>query len=170
MPALTALSHGTIATEDLVLATVTHASIGEPAFGIAPGRAEVWVTLRTMSDDRMAALVSAAETLVREVAVEDELALEMQYHDVFGHCENHAVAAAIMRTAMNAEGISHHPGEALRASEDFGRFGTVSKSAMLFLGAGEHLPALHNPTYDFPDDLIPIGTRIFMRVARDLLG
>ena len=58
----------------------------------------------------------------------------------------------------------------MRASEDFGRFGHSAKSAMLFLGAGAQHAALHNPDYDFPDDLIPIGTRIFARIARDLLG
>ena len=57
-----------------------------------------------------------------------------------------------------------------RASEDFGRFGSAGKSAMFFLGAGEKHPSLHNPDYDFPDDLIPIGAKIFMRAARDLLG
>ena len=41
---------------------------------------------------------------------------------------------------------------------------------MFFLGAGERHPTLHNPDYDFPDDLIPIGSRIFMRTARNLLG
>jgi metal-dependent amidase/aminoacylase/carboxypeptidase family protein len=41
---------------------------------------------------------------------------------------------------------------------------------MLYLGAGTDRPNLHNPDYDFPDDLIPIGARIFMRVAKDLLG
>ncbi len=43
-------------------------------------------------------------------------------------------------------------------------------SWVFFLGAGEHTPALHNPDYDFPDDLIPLGSRIFMRTARNLLG
>ena len=58
----------------------------------------------------------------------------------------------------------------MRASEDFGRFGHGASSAMFFLGSGEDHPQLHNPDYDFPDDLIPIGYRVFMRTARDLLG
>ena len=58
----------------------------------------------------------------------------------------------------------------MRASEDFGIFGHGAASAMLFLGAGEHHPSLHNPDYDFPDDLIPIGSRAFMRTARNLFG
>ncbi|MCJ9754490.1 amidohydrolase [Neorhizobium sp. BETTINA12A] len=170
MPALTALSRGSIATGDMVLATVTHASVGEPAFGIAPGHAEVWVTLRTMTDGQMQALTTKAEDLVREVAAVGGLGYAMDYHDIFGHCENHAEAAALLRAAMESEGISLEEGETMRGSEDFGRFATVSKSAMFFLGAGENMPNLHNPNYDFPDDLIPIGTKIFMRVARDILG
>lgn len=55
-------------------------------------------------------------------------------------------------------------------SEDFGRFGDVAKSAMFFIGSGEEQPALHNPDYDFPDALIPIGARIFLRISRDILG
>lgn len=170
MPALTALSEGSIETGDMLLATVTHASVGEPAFGIAPGRAEVWVTLRTMTDGQMEALMARAETLVREIAAADGLEYAMDYHDIFGQCENDAQATEMLRAAMEAEGVPHDAGETMRGSEDFGRFATVSKSAMFFLGAGENMPNLHNPNYDFPDDLIPIGTKIFMRVARDILG
>ena len=170
MPALTALSRGSTEAGDLVLATVTHASIGEPAFGIAPGRAEIWVTLRTVTDGEMDALVGAAEALARDAAAVGGLQCAFEYHDVFVHSENHPEAAGLLRAAMDAEGISHDEGDTMRGSEDFGRFATVSRSAMFFLGAGETVPNLHNPNYDFPDDLIPIGARIFMRVARDILG
>ena len=170
IPALTGLSRGTVAGGDLVLATVTHASIGEPAFGIAPGRAELWVTLRTMTDGQMEALVAAAEALARDTAAAGGLRCQMEYHDIFGHCENDPEATRLLRAAMDAEKVSHEDGEALRASEDFGRFGAHSRSAMFFLGAGEDMPAVHNPNYDFPDELIPIGARVFMRVARDILG
>ena len=57
----------------------------------------------------------------------------------------------------------------MRASEDFGVFGWAAKSVMLCLGPGEEHPALNQPDYDFPDDLIPVGARIFDRIARDLL-
>ena len=41
---------------------------------------------------------------------------------------------------------------------------------MLCLGPGEQHVALHQPEYDFPDDLIPVGARIFERILRNLLG
>jgi metal-dependent amidase/aminoacylase/carboxypeptidase family protein len=41
---------------------------------------------------------------------------------------------------------------------------------MLLLGAGQTCPALHNPDYDFPDDLIPLGVRIFHQLVADILS
>ncbi|KNX40663.1 putative hydrolase YxeP [Roseovarius tolerans] len=171
MPQLTALSHGTPQDTDFTLATVTHAQMGAPAFGIAPGEATLYVTLRTLTDDRMAALCEAAETPVQEAANAHGLTFALTYHDIFAHCENHPDATQILRNALDTLGITHDDsGLPMRASEDFGRFGHSAKSAMLFLGAGTDHAALHNPDYDFPDDLIPTGAQIFHHVARDLLG
>ncbi len=74
---------------------------------------------------------------------------------------------------MDEEGVSHDRGEGIlpmRGSEDFGLFGRVAPAAMYFLGAGEDHARLHNPDYDFPDDLIGIGARVFMRAIRNELG
>ncbi len=170
IPAFAALAKGTLEAGDLTLATVTHVTIGEAAFGIAPGAGEIWVTLRTVSDDQMAALKAKAEQMARAAAEAHGLGVSFRYHDEFGHCRNNAEAAAIIRRAIAAEALPFEEGKAFRASEDFGRFGTVSRSAMFFLGSGENHPALHNPDYDFPDALIDIGSRIFLRIAEDLLG
>lgn len=171
MPALTALSRNASPDRGFRLATVTHASLGAPAFGIAPGDGEIWVTLRTLVDDRMAELCAEAEELARDAARTEQLDLEITFDDIFLHCENAPEAVAHLARALDAEGISHDPGDLpMRASEDFGRFRACAPSAMFFLGSGERHPALHNPDYDFPNDLIAIGARVFMRVVRNMLG
>lgn len=170
LPALTGLGGGGAIDDGFAMVTVTHARIGEPAFGIAPGYAEVWGTLRTLTNVRMDALVEAAERLAEEIAREHGLGVAIDYHDVFHHCENAPEAVAHLRRALDAEGVRHRPGPPMRGSEDFGRFGEAAPAAMFFLGAGEKHPALHNPDYDFPDDLIGIGARVFMRTVRDILG
>lgn len=170
MPELTALGFGGELNIDYRLVTVTHASMGEPAFGISPGSGEIWATLRTMTDATMGALVSSAEALVHAAATQLGLGVEITYHDVFQHCENHPDAVAILRTAFDAEKIPHTAGLPLRASEDFGRFGHSAKAAMFFIGSGENSPQLHNPDFDFPDALIEPASRIFRRVAQNLLG
>ncbi|MGY9033647.1 MAG: amidohydrolase, partial [Rhodobacterales bacterium] len=52
----------------------------------------------------------------------------------------------------------------------FGVFGWDAKATMLCFGPGKGYATLHNPDFDFPDDLIPVGVSIFDRIARDLLG
>jgi amidohydrolase len=171
MPALTALSRSAPPALDFRLATVTHAWLGEEAFGIAPGDGEIWVTLRTLVDDHMAALCAEAEDLARTAAAGTNLGLAIGYEDIFLHCENAPEAVDHLVRALDAEGVVHDAGTLpMRGSEDFGRFRAIAPSAMFFLGSGESHPALHNPDYDFPDELIAVGARIFMRVTRDILG
>ena len=57
-------------------------------------------------------------------------------------------------------------------SEDFGWFGASfpDEGAVLFgLGSGIHCPPLHSKTYDFPDELLPIGVELWSNIARKAL-
>ncbi len=171
MPALAALAPGGALGPGYAMITVTHARLGERAFGVAPGEAEIWATLRTMVDADMDRLRLAAEALAQQAAEAAGLALTVSYEDVFDHCENAPAAVALLRRALDAEGIAHGPGDLpMRGSEDFGRFGQTTPAAMFFLGAGVDHASLHNPDYDFPDDLIAIGARVMLRTVRDVLG
>jgi amidohydrolase len=167
---ITALGRGGALDEDFSMVTVTHARLGEPAFGISPGHAELWVTLRTLTDSTMERIRLQAEDLVQRVVASEGLKVGITYRDVFSHCLNDAEAVAHLRSALDAEGVHHSvDGLPLRGSEDFGRFNYRSKAAMFFLGAGRQHPSLHEPNYDFPDELIGIGARVFMRTLRNLL-
>lgn len=172
IPAIAALGQGGPLGPEYRLVTITHARLGEAAFGIAPGEAELWATLRTMADGQMAALRAAAMELARVEAAAYGLGIRFSHHDDFAASVNDAQATAHLGRALDALAMPHDAGDLpMRASEDFGRFGQDgTRSAMLFLGVGEDHPALHNPDYDFPDALIPLGVQIFHRVMRDLLG
>lgn len=172
LPALSALGPGGALGPDYRLVTVTHARLGVPAFGIAPGEAEIWATLRTVADAPMAALRDEACALAGHEAAADGLALDIAWQDDFAASVNDPDATLRAAAALDALGIAHGAaGLPMRASEDFGRFGRPpTKSAMVFLGAGTGVPALHNPDYDFPDALIPIGAGVFHRILTDLTG
>lgn len=160
IPGLAGLSRD-LPTDDIRfrLATVTHARLGVPAFGVAPGEAELYVTLRTLLDDQMADLEAEARGMIAGAA--RGFGIEITVHEAFGHCVNAPEAVALLERAV--EGLPRNDAAVpMRASEDFGLFGSVMPSAMVFLGAGEEAPALHNPDYDFPDDLISIGASIFL--------
>lgn len=171
MPALAALGQGGPLDEDYALTTVTHACLGERTVGVAPGRADLWVTLRTVSDARMSRLIDEAEALVRDAAHAEGLAVEINYDEVFEACVNHPDAVeTLMRACADQNVPCTIVTEPQRFSEDFGQFGKSAQSAMFWLGAGTDQPQLHNPDYDFPDALIPVGTGIFVSAIRRILG
>lgn len=176
MPALANLGNAAPSSDakrsnDFAMVTVTHARLGERAFGISPGIAEVCATLRTLTDGAMAALVAQTEGLARRIASTHGLGLDIAYTDIFAHVENAPSAVAHLRRAMTATGVTFEAGDLpFRASEDFGVFGHNAPAAMVFLGAGEHRPKLHNPDYDFPDELIAIAAPVLAHAARQLVG
>ncbi|WP_170557584.1 amidohydrolase [Ruegeria atlantica] len=156
---------------DFALTTVTHASLGEATFGISPGQAEIWVTLRTVSDRRMKSLMAEAEALARNAASADGLAVAVTYDDVFEACTNHDEAVRTIVTACTERGVPCELTETpQKFSEDFGQFGKGAKAAMFWLGSGQDHPQLHNPDYDFPDALIPVGVDVFVAAIRSLVS
>lgn len=171
MPALAGLGRGDQLDENYALSTITHAQLGEASFGVAPGHAELWVTLRTVSDSRMTRLIAEAEQLVQSVAQAHGLGVVITYDDVFEACTNHSEAVRLLSDACGAVGVTNTLVDVpQRFSEDFGQFGKGAKAAMFWLGAGEDHPQLHNPDYDFPDALIPVGTGIFLAAIERTLN
>lgn len=172
IPALTALGQGGAIGPGFRLVTITHAWMGAAAFGIAPGEAEIWATLRTMEDAPMAELRATAMAMASAEAAEAGLGVRFSHHDDFAATVNEPEATRALMAACDALGMAHSTGDLpMRASEDFGRFAQGdTRLAMLMLGAGEQHAALHNPDYDFPDGLIAPGVAIFARVMRDILG
>jgi amidohydrolase len=171
MPAALAEGPGGPVVPGFRLVSLCHARMGEPAFGITPADGELWLTLRTLLDDDMAALRDRVMELARALAAQHGLAVAFTHHDRFAACTNDPEATVVITRSLDALGIAHDArGFPMRASEDFGLFGSQARSAMFLLGAGEARPALHNPDYDFPDDLIPQGVAIFESILRELLG
>ncbi|WP_415400886.1 amidohydrolase [Tateyamaria sp. SN3-11] len=169
--ALDALGQGGSLDDDFRLLTITHVNIGEPSFGVAPGEGEIFATLRTTGDEGIEHLKTLACNCARSVAAKFGLSTDFEVCDNFAASINDADAYTVATTAMDAIDVAYgDAGVPMRASEDFGVFGWEAKAAMLCLGPGEDYAALHNPDYDFPDDLISIGSAIFERIARDLLG
>lgn len=171
LPGLVALGNVGDLGPEFALVTLTHARLGEATFGIAPGQAEVWATLRTVTDTRMEQLITAATALVERTCAAEGLGHAIEFDDVFDACTNDPEAVELLRAAAADAGYPiQMQNQPQRWSEDFGQFGKTAKSAMFWLGSGENQPQLHNPDYDFPDAAIPAGAGIFLHTVRNLLG
>jgi amidohydrolase len=172
IPALRGLAQGIPPEPGFRMVTLTHLRMGEPAFGIAPGEGEIRATLRALDDVTLDAMIAAATDLAESTATLHGLGLDITLHDRFAACTNDAGAAGLFAQALAATGTTPR-GDSLpfRASEDFGRFGTAgARAAMAFVGAGTDIPMLHNPDYDYPDDLIAPCVAAFDHILRHLTG
>ena len=171
MEALPALPETLGHTPGHSLVTLSHARLGEAAFGISPGEADIFVTVRAIDDELQAELMGRAEALARDLAKAGGLGVDFDRHENFAAGHNDEEAVARIEKAADALGVKRVVvGDPFRWSEDFGRFGSVAKTGLFVLGSGEDHPGLHNPDFDFPDELIPAGVSLFALIARDLCG
>jgi len=159
------------ALHETAQATIIHAELGEIAFGTSPGRASVMATLRSHSEKTMDLLVEKSTEFAKRIAATYDLEVEVDLMQPFPPTVNDSEATEIIR--QSAHGLDMET-EVLAVpfgwSEDFGHFTSRYKGALFGLGAGESQPALHHPEYDFPEDLIEPGVKLFIKVIRSLTG
>lgn len=146
--------------------TVVHVKIGEQAFGTTPGEAVVMATLRAFEDNDLEKLKNRTEILVKSLADNERLGFELSYTEEFPATNNHSDATDLVVTAATNLGFDILMlDEPFRWSEDFGHFTRHSKGTLIGLGAGINHPALHNPDYDFPDELINTGAKLLLQLC-----
>ncbi len=168
--ALMKLPSSAVLNEFYSKVTVVHARLGDPAFGLSPGYAEVMATLRSETDKGLSILVERAVSLVKDKAAWANLGYEIGWAEKFAASSNDPVACEIVKKAGIAAGAEVIYLEAtLPVSEDFGQFSARIPGAMFGLGAGENSARLHQAGYDFPEELIEIGSNVFMEIARLLV-
>ena len=157
--------------DELIMLTLIHCSMGEEAFGTAPADGKLLATLRAESNAAMQALVDKVTTKVTLCAKQNNLALEITWFDIFNASVNNPECVKYIADAA-ATSCGHHItwlDKPFRWSEDFGAISSKTKGAMFAFGAGEQIPQLHNPDYDFPDQLIIQGRDIFFKIYQNLL-
>lgn len=153
--------------EAFFLITPVHMTMGETAYGISAGYGEVHLTIRAWDEEL---LVKKSESLIAQVeamAKEANIDLSHEWCYEFQANMNHPEAVdAIVKAANELDYPLRMMSEPFKFGEDFGIFTQHYKGAMFGLGAGEDTPALHNPDYDFPDDIRKTGVEVFYHILQ----
>jgi amidohydrolase len=162
------LSITDIASPDFRLVTPVHVRIGSVAYGVSAGDGEVHLTIRTTANSGLAELQRSIVELAEQLGSRDGLRVDVEVvEDFFANMNDPDVTVRALRAAEACGFDVITPDVGLRSGEDFGLFSERFPCCMVLLGAGADHDPVHNPHYDFPDELIDTGVRLFDRIVRD---
>ncbi len=163
-------THNQPDSPDFFLATPIYGTLGEQAYGISAGYGEVHLTIRSWSTTLMNEKCESLEKFIQEKGEQYCLKPEISWIQVFhaNHNDPEAVNAIKQAAKLNELSITETK-VPFKWGEDFGLFTQQFKGAMFGIGAGKNTPALHNPDYDFPDDITPTGVSMFYTIINEIL-
>jgi amidohydrolase len=158
-----------------VLGTISYARIGReetgPNFGTTPGEACVSGVLRAQRSADLEWLRAELADLTGRLAAESGLGHSLTWHEAFAATESDGGSVAVVRAAAMRLGLAvQELDEPFRWSEDFGYFTAAFRGAFFGLGSGVDQPQLHDDRYDYPDELIETGARLYRAIIDQHLG
>lgn len=142
------------------------------ANNVIPERARMVGTIRSFRPEVTTRVIERMREIASGVGTTFGVTVNLELREGYPVLVNHpdcaravrAVAAEIVGEArVSSEGLP------MAGSEDFAFFARERPCAYFFLGAGkpgEDTPLCHHPDFDFDDDLIPLGMRMFLGILK----
>lgn len=154
---------------DMRVVTPVFLEMGKKAYGISAGNAEIHLTLRCWNNDNLRKLEIDIEDLATSIANKHNLKVNFEYTQTFHSNINNPEALEFVKNACRINKLNLTEREyPFKWGEDFGLFTTKFKGCMFGLGSGENSPALHNPDYDFPDEILLTGIQMFTSIYTEI--
>ncbi len=135
-----------------------------------PQSATVGGTMRALKPGVMALLKRRVGELAEGVAAANGLEAAVVLSGGLEPTINHAPEADLAAKAARAAGlVVRRDLPPTMAAEDFGRFLAEIPGAYAWIGNGPSAP-LHNPAYDYNDEILPVAARYYLAVAKAALS
>ena len=115
-------------------------------------------------------LTNQCEKIIQEISSSEKLSCEISYNEVFPATVNNDLCVEIVEQSAKQIGLEfEHLKTPFKWSEDFGYFTEKYKACYFGLGSGFNQPQLHNPDFDFPEDIIETGIELFYTIYKSIL-
>ncbi|MFV2002873.1 MAG: M20 aminoacylase family protein, partial [Paracoccaceae bacterium] len=165
----TIVSRNAYALDEMVV-SVTQIQTGS-ADNIVPGSAFVSGTVRSFDPEVQAMIKSRLSQIVAGHAAAYDIGCALDYQTGYPMTVNYrAQTEFAVEVAREVAGPAAVTSDMMRemGAEDFSYFLQKCPGAYLFIGQGD-TAALHNPAYDFNDDIAPVGASFFARLVERAL-
>ncbi len=144
--------------------------MGVQSSGVCPGAGEAHFTLRSDSGDIVAAMEKEFLRVAGAIAEKHRLQVSVEVKEEFAETSTSDLAFDLIKKAAESAHLGFNLiDRPFRWGEDFGEITSYYEGGMFGLGAGVDQPDLHTPNYDFPDDILESGVRIFRELISNIL-
>jgi amidohydrolase len=153
-----------------ITTTLIYMRLGEISFGVSPSDLEMGLTLRAHENDDLDLLCQLTESIIKQHSDDAGLAFSFSYGEIYPATINNPDCVEMVKMAtdsLNYELIEMK--EPNNWSEDFAYFTATKKGVQFGFGAGKDQPNLHDPAYNFPDDLIEPAGKLFFEIYKNRL-
>ena len=143
---------------------------GGQSLNALPDQVDLQGTLRYFDEAAGAVAHRRMREIAEGVARSHDVAIDLEIRPAYPVTSNETdatMASAARRLPEGREVVEEFTPST--ASEDFAFMLTARPGAYAWIGNGRDT-ALHNPDFDFNDDLIPIGARYWIEVVGEALG
>lgn len=155
---------------DFTIMTPVHFLMGQKSYGISPALAELHYTLRTWTNAKMIELQQKIEDVVAAVSKDYDLEYKINWFEYFPATVNYPETNEYVYEAIKQNDFQLvNKSNPMKFGEDFGWYSKTYKTTMFGLGAGLDTSALHNADYDFPDEIIETGVKMFTSIISGIL-
>lgn len=165
-----ALTRSNEGFSDHVISTLIYIRLGEISFGVSPSDLEMGITLRAYENNDLDLLCLKTESIIKKHADAQGLEASFSYGEVYPATINNPDCVNMVNEASKVVGYEMIKMESPNSwSEDFAYFTATNKGVQFGYGAGEDQPNLHDPAYNFPDDLIEPAGKLFYEIYKNML-
>ena len=155
---------------------------GGEATNVVPDSCELQGTVRTFSFEVLDLIEKRMEEIAKNICAAFDARCEFEfvrnYPPTINHVKEAAFAAEVLASIVGADNVV--PQEPTMGAEDFAFMLQAKPGAYCFIGNGDGAHremghgagpcTIHNPSYDFNDDLIPLGATYWVRLAEEWLA
>jgi hippurate hydrolase len=166
---------------DAAILSITQIHAGS-ATNVIPDEAVLRGTVRTFSTEVLdmieRRMCTIAEHTCNAFEAQIDFRFQRNYPPLINHARETAFAVSVMQSIVGADNVDTHT-EPTMGAEDFAYMLQEKPGCYVFIGNGDGIHRqeghglgpcnLHNPSYDFNDDLLPIGATYWVRLAETFL-
>ncbi|NBY08530.1 MAG: amidohydrolase [Betaproteobacteria bacterium] len=163
----------------VISVTMIHAG---QATNVVANTCELQGTVRTFTADVLDMIESRMKKIAEHVCAAHDATVEFSFHRNYPSTINHESETAFTRNVLTqmvgAENVKQQ--EPTMGAEDFSYFLQELPGTYFFIGNGQGAHremghgagpcTLHNPSYDFNDDLIPLGGTVWVRMVESFFS